>query len=84
MRFGVDPDQLVLATGDKTGCVHVWRLDGDEEWDVHASAKLSHPRGAGQPVRMVCVGRGARTIMSCNDDGMVWRWKATAAGGGAG
>ncbi|GBP14582.1 Polycomb protein eed-A [Eumeta japonica] len=71
IRFAVDYSQRVIALGNQCGKTMVWEL-GSVAGGSRVS-QLIHPRCVAA-VRQVTLARGGRVLVTCCDDGTIWRW----------
>ncbi|XP_026731784.1 polycomb protein EED [Trichoplusia ni] len=71
IRFAVDYSQRVIALGNQCGKTMVWEL-GNVAGGSRVS-QLVHPRCVAA-VRQVTLSRNGKILLTCCDDGTIWRW----------
>ncbi|WVZ00223.1 hypothetical protein V8G54_026292 [Vigna mungo] len=61
IKFSCDFHFNIATVGNRTGKIYVWEL------------QLSHPE-SNSPIRQTATSFDGSTILSCTEDGTIWRW----------
>ncbi|KAI6690507.1 polycomb group protein FIE1 [Syzygium oleosum] len=75
IKFSCDFHYNSIAIGNREGKIFVWELQSSPPVLI---AKLSHAQSK-SPIRQTAMSFDGSTILSCCEDGTIWRWDAIAA-----
>ncbi|NP_001237614.1 FIE [Glycine max] len=70
IKFSCDFHFNLAAVGNREGKIFVWELQSSPPVLV---ARLSHPQSK-SPIRQTATSFDGSTILSCCEDGTIWRW----------
>jgi polycomb protein EED len=73
VRFDVDPMLEGLVCGNRSGKIFVWNIQDNDTVTVDPCTSLQHRECVGT-VRHTVISPDRRTVLSCCDDGSIWRW----------
>ncbi|QCE09814.1 polycomb group protein FERTILIZATION-INDEPENDENT ENDOSPERM-like [Vigna unguiculata] len=70
IKFSCDFHLNIATVGNREGKIFVWEL---QSCPPVLSTKLSHPQSKA-PIRQTATSFDGSTILSCAEDGTIWRW----------
>ncbi|KAH1218549.1 Polycomb group protein FIE1 [Glycine max] len=70
IKFSCDFHFNIVTVGNREGKIFVWELQSSPPV---LAAKLSHPQSK-SPIRQTATSFDGSTILSCCEDGTIWRW----------
>nr|WIL94302.1 FIE2 [Gladiolus x hybridus] len=70
IKFSCDFHYNAVAIGNREGKIFVWELQSSPPVLI---ARLSHPQ-CKSPIRQTAMSFDGSTILSCCEDGSIWRW----------
>ncbi|RDX90958.1 Polycomb group protein FIE2 [Mucuna pruriens] len=70
IKFSCDFHFNIAAIGNREGKIFVWELQSSPPILI---ARLSHPQSK-SPIRQTAMSFDGSTILSCCEDGTIWRW----------
>ncbi|XP_044474213.1 polycomb group protein FIE1-like [Mangifera indica] len=72
IKFSCDFHYNAAAIGNREGKIYVWELQSSPPVLI---ARLSHAQSK-SPIRQTAMSFDGSTILSCCEDGAIWRWDA--------
>ncbi|KAF4365820.1 hypothetical protein F8388_014476 [Cannabis sativa] len=75
IKFSCDFHYTAAAIGNREGKIYVWELQSSPPV---LTARLSHAQSK-SPIRQTAVSFDGSTILSCCEDGTIWRWDDVAS-----
>ncbi|GMN56181.1 hypothetical protein TIFTF001_025306 [Ficus carica] len=75
IKFSCDFHYNAAAIGNREGKIYVWELQSSPPVLI---ARLSHAQSK-SPIRQTAMSFDGSTILSCCEDGTIWRWDAIAS-----
>ncbi|XP_014522006.2 polycomb group protein FERTILIZATION-INDEPENDENT ENDOSPERM isoform X2 [Vigna radiata var. radiata] len=70
IKFSCDFHFNIATVGNRAGQIYVWEL---QSCPPILATKLSHPQ-SNSPIRQTATSFDGSTILSCTEDGTIWRW----------